>query len=108
MKLTSLELTTIKVMKACICHPEYGSGYLDRDTKAALKRQGIESKTISGVFSSLVEKGIIKTELDEVEDDIVDGKYVTLTYYTFLGYREEGTDFDMASFNTWIKSVSAA
>jgi hypothetical protein len=106
MKLTSLELTTIKVMKACICHPEYGSGYLDSDTKAALKRQGIESKTISGVFSSLVEKGIIKTELDEVEDD--DGKYVNLTYYTFLGYREEGTDFDMKSLDTWIKSVSAA
>ena len=69
MKLTSLELTTIKIMRARIVHPEYGSGYLDSDTKAALKRQGIESKTISGVFSSLVDKGVIKTELVDEEDD---------------------------------------
>jgi DNA-binding MarR family transcriptional regulator len=80
--LTDLEQKVVSVMILAICHPERSSGYIDSDFRALAKGQGITSRTISGVVSSLVQKGIVNTMEDEIENDV--GRVVKCQYYSFI------------------------
>lgn len=79
--LTDLEQKIVSVMITAICHPERSSGYIDDEFRSLAKAQGITSKAISGVVSSLVQKGIVSTMEDEIENDA--GRYVKCQYYSF-------------------------
>ena len=80
--LTELEQKMINVMILSICHPERSSGYIETDFRALAKNHGITSKAISGVVSSLVQKGIVTTMEDQVEND--GGRVVKCQYYSFV------------------------
>lgn len=79
--LTDLETKMIRIMIECICHPEACSGYIDDDFRALAKTKGISSKVISGVVSSLVQKGLVKTMEGTIQND--DDKWIKCPYYTF-------------------------
>jgi DNA-binding MarR family transcriptional regulator len=80
--LTELEQKMINVMILSICHPERSSGYIETDFRALAKNHGITSKAISGVVSSLVQKGIVTTMEDQVEND--EGRVIKCQYYSFV------------------------
>ena len=94
--LTELEQKMVNVMILSICHPERSSGYIETDFRALAKNHGITSKAISGVVSSLVQKGIVTTMEDQVEND--EGRVVKCQYYSFVSVPEKSL---VESLNPW-------
>jgi len=91
-KLTELELKALKALKDSTFGDtdfDFGDGYEtawfgstdDEDTREVFKGEGIEGKSISGVVSSLVQKGIIKVEKYDMNDDFESYYYMPHTVF---------------------------
>jgi DNA-binding MarR family transcriptional regulator len=94
--LTELEQKMVNVMIVAICHPEHSSGYIDTDFRTLAKTYGITSKAISGLVSSLVQKGVVTTMEDQIEND--EWRVVKCQYYSFVSVPDKSL---VESLNPW-------
>jgi len=94
--LTELEQKMVNVMILSICHPEHSSGYIEADFRTLAGNYGITSKAISGLVSSLVQKGVVTTMEDQIEND--EGRVIKCQYYSFVSVPDKSL---VESLNPW-------